>query len=198
MDRVTPTGALFAALLMPVFAAAAASHSHHAHVHGVATLQVAIDGDRVAIDFSTPLDNLVGFERAPRTEREKAAATQVLQRLRKPEDLLVPTPEARCVRTSVKIDAPVLDAQAASDAGAKAGAPPLKDSGKRTDKSDTSEHAGLSAEIVFRCAQPQNLKSLRVVLFDAFPSLRRVDAEVAGMARQVAAKLTARNRTISW
>jgi hypothetical protein len=199
MDRLTLTGALFAALLMPLFGAAAASHSHHAHVHGVATLQVAIDGDRVAIDFSTPLDNLVGFERAPRTEREKAAATQLLQRLRKPEDLLVPTPEARCVRTSVNIDAPVLDAHAASDAsGSKAGAPPLKDKGKRADKLDTSEHAGLSAEIVFRCAQPQNLKSLRVVLFDAFPNLRRVDAEVAGVARQVAAKLTARNRTISW
>jgi Protein of unknown function (DUF2796) len=199
MDRLTSTGALVTALLIPVSAAAAASHSHHAHVHGIATLQIAVDGDRLTIDFSTPLDNLVGFERAPRTEREKAAASQALQRLRKPEDLLIPSPEARCVRTSVKIDAPVLDAQAASDVSAsKAGAAPLKDKGKRTEKSDTSEHAGLSAEIMFRCAQPQNLKSLSVALFDAFPALRRVDTEVAGAGRQVAAKLTPRNRTVSW
>ena len=180
-------------------AAAAGAHDTHAHVHGVATLQVTVDGGRLAIDFSTPLDNLVGFERAPRTEPEKAAASQVLQRLRKPEDLIVPSPEARCIRTSVKIDAPVLDAQGASDVSAsKPAKPPVKEKGKRTDNSDRSEHAGLSAGIVFRCEQPQNLKGLRVALFEAFPRLRRVDAEVAGTRRQVATKLTPRNRTVSW
>ena len=190
---------LVATLLSSVSAAPAGAHNEHAHVHGVATLKVAIDGERLAIDFSSPLDDLVGFERAPRTEPEKAAASQVLQRLRKPEDLIVPSPEARCSRMSVKIDAPVLDAQGVSDVSAsKPAAPPVKDQGKRTDKSDKSEHAGLSAEIVFRCAQPQNLRGLIVALFDAFPRLRRVDAEVAGTRKQVAAKLTPRNRTISW
>lgn len=188
-------------LLACASALAGATHasaaSDHAHTHGIASLQVAVEGERLTLEFSSPLENLVGFERAPRTDKEKAAVRQMVERLQKPEDFFAPSPEARCVRTSVKLDSPVIAAQlAANGAAAKGGTPPPTDG--RAGQAKASEHAALSAKIVFRCEQPQNLKGLTVALFDTFPKLRRVDAQVAGAKKQMATRLTTRNRHIPW
>ena len=164
-----------AALLLAGFSLGA--HAGQAHVHGVAALDVAIEGERLTLSFSSPLDNLVGFERAPRTDKEKARVAQALERLRKPEGLFVPSAAARCKSESVNIDAPVLDA-----AG----------------KAAQGEHASLAAAIEFRCEQPQNLTGLRVMLFDVFPNVKRIDAQVAGAKKQSSARLTSGSRTLSW
>lgn len=153
------------------------AHAGQAHVHGVAALDIAIEGERLALEFASPLDNLVGFERAPRTDKEKARVAEALARLRKPEDLFVPSTAARCKPGPVKIDAPVLDAPG---------------------KAPKGEHASLTAAMEFRCEQPQKLADLRVMLFDAFPNVKRIDAQVAGARKQSAARLTGSNRTISW
>jgi hypothetical protein len=50
---------------------AAQAQQQHAHVHGQMKLDVAIDGPTVVIDMESPLDNIVGFERAPKTDAEK-------------------------------------------------------------------------------------------------------------------------------
>ncbi|MGB0128732.1 MAG: DUF2796 domain-containing protein [Rhodocyclaceae bacterium] len=51
-------------LAAPVLAVA-----QHAHEHGVAKLDVASDGGALAINVESPLDNRVGFEHAPRTDK---------------------------------------------------------------------------------------------------------------------------------
>ena len=149
----------------------------HVHVHGNATLEVAIEGQRATVEFSSPLDNLVGFERAPRSDKEKALVSQTTERLRKPEELFVPSAAARCTRIAANVDAPVLDTPY---------------------KAPKGEHAALTATIEFRCEQPQSLRSLRVMAFDAFPRLKRIDAQVAGAGKQRAGTLTSGNRTLSW
>jgi hypothetical protein len=161
-----------------LFACAAfGAHAGQAHVHGVAVLDVAVDGERLTLEFTSPLDNLVGFERAPRTDKEKARAAQAIEQLRKPEALFAPSTAARCKAGPVNIDAPALDAPG---------------------KASKDEHASLSATVEFRCEQPQNLNGLHVMLFDAFPNVKRIDAQVAGAKKQRAARLTSSNRTLSW
>lgn len=154
----------------------AVSSAAPAHVHGAATLQVAIEGGSLALDFESPLDNLVGFERAPRSDKEKKAVRDMTERLHKPELLFVPTPEARCVRESVKVSAPVLEGE----------------------KPERSGHAGLSAVALFRCAEPRRLAGLEVKIFDAFPHISRLDVQVAGAAKQVAVRLSRKDRRVSW
>ena len=51
----------------------AQAHDNKAHVHGSAVLQVVMDGETVELALQSPLDNLVGFEHAPRTESQKKA-----------------------------------------------------------------------------------------------------------------------------
>ena len=157
--------------LSPLPAAAAAGH-----VHGAATLEVALDAARLSLTFESPLDNLIGFERAPRSDREKEAAQRLRQQFEKAELLFVPTPEARCTREAVKIDAPVLD-------GAK---------------SDKAGHAAISVDVVFRCERPQALSSLETTIFEPYPRLTRIDVQVAAARRQTAARLTPGRRRVAW
>ena len=177
------------------------AYAASAHVHGVASLQVAIDGDRLVLDFSSPLDNLVGFEHAPRNDKQKAAVRRMAERLHKAELMFVPTAEARCARSSVNLVSPVLDRALLSvDSVAKPASPEASggEARKGAGKPDKSGHAALSAEIVFRCERPGSLSGLEVDVFDAFPDLKRLDVQVAGAKRQTGAKLSPRNRRVSW
>ena len=70
--------------LLPLHAAQAANHEHsHAHAHeehasldahehGVASLNVALDGQTLEIQLQSPAMNLVGFEHEAKSEADKA------------------------------------------------------------------------------------------------------------------------------
>jgi hypothetical protein len=154
-----------AALLAAMAAAAGPGWAQTApHVHGVVALQVAIDGPRVVLTLKAPLDSLVGFERAPRTDAERRVAADALARLREPDDLFRLDAPAACRRVSVQVEAPVLEARPAAGAAA----------------ASRDGHADLAAEIVYECGRPEALKALEVGLADRFKRTRRVEVEVVG------------------
>lgn len=153
------------------------AHEPGAHVHGIAKLQVAVDGDILTLGLESPLDNLLGFERMPRSEKQKAAVRDMAERLNKPGALFLPTPAAKCAAVSVKLVSPVLE--------------PAK-------KGNDDGHADLDAEFVFKCAQPNALRGVAVKFFDGFRHLRQIDVQVVGPRGQAAAKLTAAQPQISW
>ena len=130
----------------PTFAA------QHAHVHGLAKLQVAVDGPTLTLVLSSPLDNLLGFEHAPRTAKEKAAAADLTARLGKPETLLVPSPAAGCTVASAKVDAPTLEGHSAAKSAARGTTAAPAHSEKAGH--DHGEHSDVTAEYVFRCQRP--------------------------------------------
>ncbi|MCK6431688.1 MAG: DUF2796 domain-containing protein [Burkholderiaceae bacterium] len=143
-----------------------------AHEHGALKLDVAIEGNLLTISMEAPLDNLLGFERAPRTDAERKAAADVLARLRSPD---TGTPHfaadaaAQCALSKAEVQAPVLEP------GAK---PAAKD-----------EHAEVQASYVFTCAKPNELRTLDVGLFDAYKRTQRIDVQVAGPMGQAKSTL---------
>jgi hypothetical protein len=131
-----------------------------AHDHGAMKVDVAIDGAKLSIDVEMPLDNLVGFERAPRTDAERKSAAAALARMRAGADLFKTNAEAQCTPTSATVEAPVLEPGARSQ--------------------PASEHADLDATYVFQCAQPAQLATLDVSIFDAFKRVKRINVQVVG------------------
>ena len=148
--------------------AAAFAHEPGPHVHGVARLQIALDGPLLTLFLDSPLDNLLGFEHFPSTEKQKAAVAALDSRLRRAQSVFLPTPAARCASTSVKLESPVFTPKA-----------PAAGDG----------HADLKAEYVFRCELPERLKDVDVRLFDGFPHMRRIEVQVAGPRGQASATL---------
>ncbi len=176
MTRTIPLLALLlVALGSTTVAAHGGSHAHRAHEHGVAALMVAVDGPTLVVRLESPLDNLLGFERAPRSAEERAAADRLLARLTSGERVVTPTAAAGCTLVAATVDAPVLQGQTADDG-----------------------HAELAAQWRYQCRDPARLTGLHVGLFAAHPRLKRLEATVAGPRGQKAQRLTARMPNLVW
>jgi hypothetical protein len=144
--------------------------SGKAHEHGALKLDVAIEDNKVTIAMAAPLDNLLGFERAPRTDAERKAATEVLARLRSPDKgtpLFAMDAAAQCTLSKAEVRAAVLE-------------PDPKTETNNSANTKQDEHADVDADYEYNCAQPGELRSLDVGLFDAYKRIKRVDVQVAG------------------
>jgi hypothetical protein len=142
---------------LALLAAAQVFAQGHAHVHGLARLDVALDGPQLTLALDSPLDGIVGFEHRPRTPAQQQAADAALAKLKDGAALFRPAAEADCRLESVVVEAPVLQGAAPADG-----------------------HADLEARWSFRCAAPARLRALEQGLFDAFPRLQRLEVQVAG------------------
>lgn len=166
-------------LLASVVAGSSIAHAGKAHEHGVVRLDVSIEGSRVTIDMTAALDNWLGFERAPRTDAERKAAAEVLARLRSPSQgapLFALNAQAQCQLAQAEVSAPVLE-PAAKPAAAPAAPPPPAAKGG-------AEHADLEASYRFQCAQPAQLRTLDLGLFEAYKRIHRIEVQVAGQTGQ--------------
>lgn len=158
---VTPSLGLAALLL----ASGGTAFAGKAHQHGVARLDLAVDGGKVAIAVEMPLDGLVGFERAPRTDAERQAAAAALARMRDGGALFRFDAAAQCELVEARVDAPVLEPPAG---GAPSGQARASDG-----------HADMDARYTFACAQPARLATLEVMLFETFRRVARVEVQAA-------------------
>jgi hypothetical protein len=136
---------------------AATAVAGKAHEHGSVRLDVAVEGAAVSLSVEMPLDNLLGFERVPRTDAERQAAAAALSKMRDGPALFRFDAAAQCTLASARVEAPALEP------GAKPAA--------------AGEHAELDASYVFSCAQPARLAALEVLLFDAFRRVERIDVQ---------------------
>lgn len=166
------TRSLLPALLLALPLAAGAGKAHE---HGVVKLDVALDGARLELVLEAPLDSVVGYERAPRTDAERKAAADALARLRRGDGLFVLPAAAQCSAQPATVKADVLEGGAAPKDG----------------------HADLDASFAWTCMKPAELATLDVALFDTFPRIRRVDVQVAAPKGQRRATLTPASRRIS-
>jgi hypothetical protein len=149
-----------------------AQHAHHhAHKHGDATLEVSLEKDRLSLQLLSPMDNLVGFEHAPKNERQVKALDDLQRLLENPFNLFEPNKEALCKRGQVVIQSKLLGK---SDPVAL--------------QKDEHGHADLRYEARFECAAPSLLTTINVTAFRAFRRLNEIDVELiadrpGGLAR---------------
>ena len=157
------------AIAAALFAAApflsAQAQQQHAHVHGQLKLDVAIDGPTVVIDMESPLDNIVGFERAPKTDAEKKTVEAAIALLRAADKLFIIDPTANCKLGPVDLRSSALGL----------GNP---------DPNEPAGHADLDATFSFNCTNAAAAKFIDLNLFGAFKGLRQVDSQIASSQGQ--------------
>ena len=161
--------------------AAAPTHSHGStagHQHGLAQMDIALEQKQLTVSVQAPLESLLGFEHAPRNDRERQRADALLKRLRQPEGLFVTDAAANCRLSAAEVQSPTLEKK---EKGAQAA---------------VDGHADLEARYTFQCEQPAQLRQLQVEWFNAFPQLRRVDVQVVGPLGQHKQVLRGLSRTV--
>ncbi|MFT4265787.1 MAG: DUF2796 domain-containing protein [Xenophilus sp.] len=167
-----------AALALVAPTVLAQAPAQHAHVHGKAELSIAVDGPAVTIGLEAPLDSLLGFERAPRTDVEKNSVEQLAARLRAADHLFKLDAAAGCKLGPVQLDSPVI--------------------GLGQGEAPGDGHADLDASFAFNCANTAKVKAVDTELFEAFPNLRQIEVEIAAPEGQFRRSLKRPATRIEW
>lgn len=146
-------------------------HRHHGvHVHGMATLDIVMDGQELMIHLQSPLMNFSGFEYQPETEQEKAIYQDLLQQLEM-LDTLLKVQGSSCVAESIAVEDPYAVQN-------KAG------------------HADVVVSYFLRCEDPQNITGLKINLFDIYNRLETLQVQIVLPVGQQQLELNPQRTTI--
>jgi hypothetical protein len=153
---MTPMQAL---LWLAAFATAPAIAAESAHSHGSARLDIAVEANRITIELESPLDSLLGFERAPRTERERRQADAMVATLKAAQALFKIDAAAQCQLAGVELTSAALKLGQAT-------------------KTEQAGHADIDGSFEFNCADAAKVTHIEHGLFQ-FARLQRIDVQLA-------------------
>jgi hypothetical protein len=150
----------------------------HAHVHGQAQLQLAIDQSQAVLSFSSPLDNFLGFERAPKDEAEQEKVKQLLQQIQNPLLWFELSPAAQCQAGQIELDSPAITGKQKSN--------------------DEKKHGDLRFDVELQCKNPQHLRSLKAKLLQQYKGIHRLKVEIVHAGGQHAKTLQPDEINMTW
>jgi hypothetical protein len=174
---------------------------HGAHVHGIAALNLVLDGDEVHVELDSPAANIVGFEYAPSSEADHAALDAAVARLNDGDRMLRFNAEAGCRMEKAKVGSALLAGkhQAHADDHGHDKHEHAHEHDKHAHDHDDHKgdtHADIDVVYHFECAKPAELTQLSVELFDAFSGMEKLNVQYVIDSRQGAAELTPANHVI--
>ncbi|WP_437882434.1 DUF2796 domain-containing protein [Pseudomonas sp. LRF_L74] len=171
--------------LLPLAAAQAHEHDHEEHgslgkhEHGVASLNVALDGRTLEIELQSPAMNIVGFEHAATSDADKASAAAAKARLQKPLELFALS-AAACTIQENQVKSPLFGDKAEAHEHEHA-----------DEHEHAHEHADVDADYAFTCDKADALKTLDLsAFFLQFPATEKINVQLIGPSGQKGAQLT--------
>ncbi len=145
------------------------SNAQEAHEHGHSTVNVVADGDQLFIEFESPAVNLIGFEHEPESDGQQAAINKSIARLLDFRSLINLPEKANCQIVDKSANW-ILDPE-------------------------HDNHAEFHASYQFKC-NLANLDAIGLKIFDYFPGIEEIDAQILFPDIQLALELDARNKSI--
>jgi hypothetical protein len=183
--------------LLPL--AAAQAHDDHKHgslgkhEHGVATLNVALEGSTLEIELQSPAMNIVGFEHAASSEADKKTVAAARALLEKPQALFSLPAAAGCSLSENEVRSPLFgNAEADHDHD--------HDHDEHADGDEHHhEHSDIDADYSFTCKQPGELKTLDLSAFyKQFPATQKINVQLIGPSGQQGVESTPANPRLSF
>lgn len=135
-----------------------------AHEHGVGQLDIAFEGQHIAMELHAPGADIVGFEYAAESAEDRAAVDAAVATLARPLDLFVLPQAAGCsvVQASAGLESEDEHEDHAEEAG----------------HTDEPGHTEFHAEYLLTCADPAAASEISFAYFDAFPNALEVEVQV--------------------
>jgi Protein of unknown function (DUF2796) len=181
-------------LFVCLFAAAAFAEEAHrqlgAHVHGESHLAIALEGNKLSMELTSPAADIVGFEYEPSSGEEKAAMEEAKGVLSSPLDLFVMPSGAGCTVSSARVEHVLEehhdeeDGEYYMDDGEHAGAHAAAEDHQDGHEHDEGMHSEFHASYELNCQEPARLDRIEFGFFDKFPNAQIVDVQAIGDAGQ--------------
>jgi hypothetical protein len=161
-----------------------------AHEHGVGQLDIAIDGQQIAMELHAPGADIVGFEYAAESPKDLAAVDAAVAKLSAPLALFVLPEAAGCsiVEASAGLESEEeheehgdehADDERAHDEHAKDehGEHGHDEDGHDV-HADESGHTEFHAEYLLNCAEPSAITGIDFAYFGSFPNALEVEVQI--------------------
>ncbi len=204
--------ALTASLLTPLALTAAGAgaeekhdhdhehRQHDAHVHGIAALNLALEGEEVHIELDSPAANIVGFEHAPSSEADHAAVDKAVATLKKGDQLFRFNNEAGCRMEKADVTSALLNDEHDDHGDKHSDDHDHEKKGEHEHEEHEGEetHSDIEAVYHFECDQPSKLKQVRIELFEAFPATERLNVQYVIESKQGAVELSAKDHIVKF
>lgn len=175
---------------------------HGAHEHGVAHLNVAVEGNNLVIELFSPAANIVGFEHHPKTQAQKKQVKEAREKLGAAEMLFkLPTQaQGRLVSSNVdtNIDSDSADASYHHEEAGIHDEDEQNALDHHNDEQEHSRHSDFKAQYQFFCDTPEKLAYLDVMLFQIFPGIQHIEVQILTDTGQSAKELTAKDYRITF
>lgn len=140
----------------------AKKHHHKAHLHGVATVNIAIEERTATVEFESPAEGVIGFERMAKSDADRKKQAMALDTLRdKIDRMVIFDPALGCRFSPTKVDVVRQD----------------------------QEHAEVHGLFAVSCDAVLAASKLRFGVTKIFPSIRTVNVQVVGATQQVGATI---------
>ncbi|MDC1275422.1 DUF2796 domain-containing protein [Ascidiaceihabitans sp.] len=157
-----------------------------AHEHGVGQLDIAIDGQQIAMELHAPGADIVGFEYAAESAKDLAAVDAAVAKLSAPLALFVLPEAAGCsiVEASAGLESEEEHEEHADDEHAE---DEHEDHGHdedghdedgHDDHADESGHTEFLAEYLLNCAEPSAITGIDFAYFGSFPNALEVEVQI--------------------
>jgi len=192
LRQILFTASVFAPLALAAPGESADGHQHDheirqhgAHVHGIAALNLAIEGREVHIELDSPAANIVGFEHAPSSEADHAALDKAVALLEDGNRLFRFNNEAGCRLENADVASELLH-------GADEG------HAEENHEHEHEGHSDMEATYHFECDRPGELTQLSVELFEAFAGTHKLEVQYVINSKQGAAELTAGSHVVEF
>lgn len=155
------------------------NHDHGSlakHQHGIASINVALDGDKLEITLESPTMNIVGFEHAATSAADQATVSAAKAVLEQPLQLFALPASAGCAVTRAKVESALFQP-------ADANSPAAHDEGE--------VHSDIDADYQLTCSNPADLTSISLApLFKQFSGTQKITVQLIGPNGQEGAELT--------
>jgi hypothetical protein len=166
-------GALLAFVVSTAWAQSKPHAHHKAHAHGQGELELAIEKGRIQGTLRVPMESLLGFEHAPKTDAQRAQVAALRKLLENPSNIVALPIDAACQVTESAAESALFSGRV------KGG------------------HSELAYAFGWDCAKPDQLTSLGLPVFASHKRLKQLEVSLVVNGQQSAVRRNPKSSTIS-
>ena len=176
-------------------------HASMAHVHGQGNLNLVIEDNKLVLSVTLPAEDVIGFERAPKSKEEKLVVDRAIARLKDVHSMFEFQKEARCKlleQAFVSADA-ILNFENKKSKHkshhkdkSKKHSEPTHQESSHVHKSLSVGHSDIQVSYMLECSSVSHLKQIKVLLFELFPNIQKLKAQLVSEEVQSASVVSAK------
>lgn len=171
---------LIAGLISLPFAFSAMAQDKHrqlgAHAHGEGKFNISIEGKKVSMELEVPGVDIVGFEHAATSKKQKAAVANAKNKLKDPAKVVAWPKAAGCKLQKASVE---LHIEGGDHDGHKH---EEHKHGKKEAKEES--HSEFHAEYELTCSSPEKIVSVSFPYFKNFGGSRQLEVTIVGPKAQ--------------